>query len=88
LPETTDAAAAQFAERLRQEVSQFPISANGESLRITVSIGICGASVGTSGIEALLGHADQALYQAKSAGRNRVVVWRPAVAANLREAAE
>jgi diguanylate cyclase (GGDEF)-like protein len=88
LPETTNAAAAQFAERLRQELSECPISVNGESFPITVSIGIAGASVGTSGIETLLGDADQALYQAKTAGRNRVVVWRPPVAATLRKAAE
>ena len=88
LPETTDAAAAQFAERLRQQVSKSLISVNGESLPITISIGIAGASAATSGIEALLGDADQALYQAKTAGRNRVVVRRPPVAANLREAAE
>src|ERR1700733_10069593 len=88
LPETTEAAAAQFAERLRQQIRDCAPAVDGEKLPITVSIGIAGATLKTSGIEPLLNSADQALYEAKRAGRNRVVQWRPPVQMALQEAAE
>jgi diguanylate cyclase (GGDEF)-like protein len=88
LPETTEAAAAQFAERLRQQIRDCAPAVEGEKLPITVSIGIAGATLKTSGIEPLLNGADQALYDAKRAGRNRVVLWRPSAQMALRDAAE
>ena len=88
LPETTDAAAAQFAERLRQQIRDCAPVVEGEKLPITVSIGIAGAALTTSGIQPLLSNADQALYEAKHSGRNRVVLWRPPVEIALKNAAE
>jgi diguanylate cyclase (GGDEF)-like protein len=88
LPETTAAAAAQFAERLRQQLRNSAPSVEGEKLPITVSIGIAAVIRGTSGIEALLRDADQALYQAKTSGRDRITVWQPPVAASVHQAAE
>ena len=88
LPETTDTAAAQFAERLRQQIRDCAPVVEGEKLPITVSIGIAGATLTTSGIQPLLSNADQALYEAKHSGRNRVVLWRLPVEAALQNAAE
>jgi diguanylate cyclase (GGDEF)-like protein len=88
LPETTDTAASQFAERLRQQVRDYSPTVDGEKLKITVSIGIVGGGLNNAGIEPLLRCADQALYEAKRLGRNRVVVWRPQVPATLAEVAE
>jgi diguanylate cyclase (GGDEF)-like protein len=88
LPETTEAAAAQFAERLRQQIRICAPVVEGKRLTITVSIGIAGATLKTSGTESLLNSADQALYNAKHSGRDRVVVWRPPVEMHLKEAAE
>jgi diguanylate cyclase (GGDEF)-like protein len=88
LPETTEAAAAQFAERLRQQIRICAPVVDGKRLTITVSIGIAGATLKTSGTESLLNSADQALYNAKHSGRDRVVVWRPPVEMHLKEAAE
>jgi diguanylate cyclase (GGDEF)-like protein len=88
LPETTDSAATQFAERLRQQIRDCAPIVEGEKLPITVSIGIAGASMTTAGFQPLLNNADQALYDAKHAGRNRVVVWRPTAEIAVQQAAE
>jgi diguanylate cyclase (GGDEF)-like protein len=80
LPETTDSAAAQFAERLRYQVRDCSFTVEGQKLPITISIGIAGATLETSGIEELMRLADQALYEAKHSGRDRVVVSRPILA--------
>jgi diguanylate cyclase (GGDEF)-like protein len=42
-------------------------------LRFTVSIGLAAAEPGDSTVETLLQRADVAMYEAKAAGRNRVV---------------
>ncbi len=88
LPETTAGAAVQFAERLRQQIRDCAPVVNGEKLPITVSIGIAGSSLTTSGVQPLLNNADQALYEAKRSGRNRVVVWQPPTQVALQQAAE
>lgn len=66
--------AREVAERLRQAVAALEISLSGdESLNVTASFGLClwpkqfGESLNT-----LLTRADDALYQAKHCGRNRV----------------
>jgi diguanylate cyclase (GGDEF)-like protein len=76
LPETSKEAALATAERVRQQVQACECAATGEKLRVTTSIGVAGATVRTSGIEALCRQADQALYEAKRSGRNRVVLAR------------
>jgi diguanylate cyclase (GGDEF)-like protein len=88
LPETTEPAALQFAERLRQQVRDCSPTIDGEKLDVAVSIGIAAATLSTSGIDSLLRRADQALYEAKPTGRDRVVVSRVHDPARPREAAE
>lgn len=68
--------AAQLAvrmERLRALVELHDWSRTGEGLAVTTSIGVAAAD-GRSGFKVLLEQADVALYAAKKAGRNRVVV--------------
>jgi diguanylate cyclase (GGDEF)-like protein len=75
LPETTQHAAAQFAERLRSEIQNSVLTVFDEKVRVTVSIGVAGLfpdAPGTPGTQDLLRRADQALYEAKNGGRNRV----------------
>jgi diguanylate cyclase (GGDEF)-like protein/PAS domain S-box-containing protein len=70
LPETNMAGATLIAERIRQQVSQIKLPKIPEGL--TISIGLSEAKPGME-LKTATGLADQALYQAKSGGRNRVV---------------
>ncbi len=70
LPETNIAGATLIAERIRQQVSQIKLPKIPEGL--TISIGLCEAKPGME-LKAATSLADQALYQAKAGGRNRVV---------------
>ena len=73
LPGTDLAAAAVFAERLRQRVEQKPmLLEEGVTLHITVSIGVAVMGGKSAGGDPALSRADQALYCAKRGGRNRV----------------
>ncbi len=61
------------AERLRKVVCSQPIMFKDLSFDVTISVGVATLhDPKTQCIEALLSAADQALYRAKSAGRNRV----------------
>lgn len=79
LPSTDLAGACSVAERLRGEIEHLEVfDAAGERLPVTASIGVASRRPGES-FELLVGRADHAMYAAKSAGRNRVVVdgWPP-----------
>jgi diguanylate cyclase (GGDEF)-like protein len=64
-----------FAERIRAQVSERSFSSHGIEMKVTVSIGL--ASVPAESPKQLLESADEALYRAKRAGRNRVEVAPP-----------
>jgi diguanylate cyclase (GGDEF)-like protein len=69
-----DAAAAMVAtERARVAVGERPIEAGSVSVPMTVSAGVAAYGVSGSDWESLLRSADAALYEAKRAGRDRVV---------------
>ncbi len=74
LPGTTEEEAEKFAERVRRRVAEHVYRDEATEVRMTLSAGV--ASYPGPGIEepgALLRRADEALYAAKEAGRNRVV---------------
>ncbi len=73
LPETAAAAAADVAERIRAALAQAPIPSGGESIAITASFGVTELRRDDAKPEDALTRADKALYDAKHAGRNRVV---------------
>ncbi|TCL10043.1 diguanylate cyclase (GGDEF)-like protein [Shimia isoporae] len=86
LPNTNEEEAACIADRLRKEISAMRVSTDdGTILRITCSFGVAEARNRTTTVNALLRNADDSLYDAKRAGRNRVrtysgLVSQPAVA--------
>jgi len=75
MPETDLANAAAVAERLRAAVAKdsFTVRSSGEKLAVTISVGVAAAIAVGDDRHRLLKRADDALYNAKSAGRNRVV---------------
>ena len=77
LPETSMSRARTVADRIRKRVMSAQILAEGIQFGVTVSIGIAEATVSMSGIDALMGAADHALYQAKAEGRNRCIAFAP-----------
>ena len=75
LPETATEGAADVAGRLREEVEASEVArAEGVPLRVTVSIGVSSLA-GAANLDTLMSQADDALYDAKHRGRNRVCVF-------------
>ena len=76
LPETGAQGAEAFAERLRELIeAQSFCQSRATPIRLTTSIGVSAfPGFGVESVEDLLANADQALYRAKSEGRNRVRV--------------
>ena len=79
LPETQLQDAAKVAERTRAGIAEMKISLdNGETLSIHISLGVACATGQFSSLAKLIDAADQALYQAKQTGRNRVCIFEAA----------
>lgn len=75
LPETGREAARQVAEKMRRAVESATVTTDNEDVvDFTISLGIAEFSGDVTDLERLLKAADQALYQAKSDGRNRWAV--------------
>jgi diguanylate cyclase (GGDEF)-like protein len=72
LPETTGEQAAARAEAMRRRLEATPFEVGGAEVRVTISIGVSEAGADTECIADMMKRADQALYQAKHNGRNRV----------------
>lgn len=70
LPETDLGRAEVVGEQVRELVAS---GSYGDAGKVTVSVGVASYQKGDS-VEALVKRADQALYEAKSAGRNCVIV--------------
>jgi two-component system cell cycle response regulator len=65
-------------ERFREMVTKQTFEYKSEQFHITVSIGIAFSNDAESAND-LLAHADQALYQAKESGRDRIVVYQASI---------
>ncbi len=75
LPETPGSAAVGVAERIRKSVESSPITAHGQAMKATVSIGIAGYPSHGPDLESVLEKADQAMYASKSGGKNRTTMF-------------
>ena len=84
IPHPNAATALTFAERLHGAVAG-PFDIKGQQFRLGISVGIAIPPAHGRAVSELLRHADLALYQAKSLGRCRSVVFEPAMAADQRE---
>ncbi|MGH6860710.1 MAG: PleD family two-component system response regulator [Phyllobacterium sp.] len=75
MPDTESTLASIVAERIRREVASSPfiIDENGTSVAMTISVGIASVLASGDTVQNLLKRADDALYGAKAAGRNKVV---------------
>ena len=75
MPRTGGDTACLAAERLRRSICASPFSAPGlpQALEVTVSIGVACSEGADDSAETLLKRADEGLYEAKRAGRNRVI---------------
>jgi diguanylate cyclase (GGDEF)-like protein len=77
LPDTTAAGAFKAAVRACELVRTHPFIANGNPLRLTISVGVASISGHDRGLGEtdLQQRADEALYAAKRGGRDRARVW-------------
>ena len=76
LPETGQVGAKVIAQRLRRGIEQLQIRQGGQSLSVTVSIGMASTDMANleTAREALIAQSDRALYRAKRNGRNRLEI--------------
>jgi diguanylate cyclase (GGDEF)-like protein/PAS domain S-box-containing protein len=74
LTQTRIGAGENTAERLRRRVEHCEVKTHDQTITFTISIGVTALAPDDESIEGLLKRADDALYQAKRSGRNRVVV--------------
>lgn len=73
LPNADPGTAATVLERLRETLAEKPVPLqDGQGLPVTASFGFCEID-GSVPLKQVIERADQALYRAKQAGRNRVV---------------
>ena len=75
MPKMPLAIARERAAQLLEIFQGTSVSFNDMSIRITTSIGIAASPDHADSTEGLIRYADQALYQAKRAGRNRVMAF-------------
>ncbi len=76
LPETDEKNALMVAQRLRNSVEEEPFTPNDLNIAITVSLGVSLIEGNHTSLDTLIEQADTAMYQSKSAGRNRVTIYR------------
>jgi diguanylate cyclase (GGDEF)-like protein len=77
LPETPALGAQKVADLLRQDLAKVTVGTGANAMAVTVSIGVAAAIPGEMDAKALIQRADEAMYRAKHAGRNRLCLVIP-----------
>lgn len=80
LPSTDEQGAYTAAEKLREEIDSTVFKLDGEEYHVTASFGVVTINPATEeefSKSWMIGNADEALYEAKKQGRNKVVCWSP-----------
>jgi diguanylate cyclase (GGDEF)-like protein len=77
LPNTDAHGAFIAAEHIRRAIAERGMQTGNEPVRVTISAGVAEISGKEDTLDRLIQRADQALYTAKTAGRNRTVVFSP-----------
>jgi len=75
LPGTSLEIIERIAEKIRTRFEKYKLEYEGQTLQATISLGAAIFPQHASSLEQVIQHADQALYQAKRGGRNRVVIY-------------
>ena len=74
-PETTKERAMELSENIRKAVENYGFVVGKETTKVTVSIGVATYPQDAQASLDLIGKADEALYEAKARGRNRIVAY-------------
>jgi len=74
LPEIGPEDGVKAAERIRKKVVKENFAGDGEPREVTVSVGVASYPKDGDDPQAIIRHADAALYQSKESGRNQVVL--------------
>ena len=77
VPEISDNMLRVLAERIVRSIALIKFQYEGQSLRLTTSLGIAVYPDHAETVEELIAHADLAMYQAKEAGKNAWRTYRP-----------
>lgn len=75
LPQTDEAGARQWADRIRLALESPSLDYHGKALSFTASFGVASNTADALSVEQIVDRADQALLVAKRSGRNRVVAF-------------
>lgn len=87
LPSVSPLGAVEIGERIRNRLSRATVTSNGKQIQVTASVGISHRSAkAPCTMRELVTHADQALYDAKRTGKNRVRVYQAKTGAGRGEA--
>lgn len=75
LPKTSLDQAKDVAERLRKAVEALQVESGRGLISRTISVGVTSAELAKFDMDEMMRQADDAMYQAKQAGGNKVVIW-------------
>lgn len=75
MPNTNEQEAMILAERIRYKFENHPLAFQDKAIYCTVSIGVCDSKQVGREFNTMFAAADESLYAAKLAGRNKVITY-------------